>query len=103
MKKLLTAVAVLMLIAPAVQAQHYGGHGGGYRGGYERHEGYGYRGGYRNNWIGPVFGGALLGGALYGGYNYYNRPHCYTEGAIDYYGRPVYDDYGNAVLTTRCN
>jgi hypothetical protein len=85
MKRTIIALATMIALTGAADAQHRGHRG---------YSGHGYRGG----WAAPLVGGLLLGGALgYYGYQdrYYARPRCYIE-VIGY------DRYGREILERFC-
>lgn len=86
MKKILTIISLVALLAATVSPAYAWRRGYGYRGGY--YNGYGYRN-YNNNWgaaAGVGLGLGILGGAIaadqyYRNQQYYNNP---------YYGNPYY-------------
>ena len=88
MKKTLIALAAVLALTSAAQADGWN-HRGGYRGGY--------RGG--GNWVAPLVGGLILGGALgaMAQPRYYEqrRPlvnECWIQPVYDRYGRYIGDE-----------
>ena len=83
MKRTLIALATLIALTGAADAQHRG---------HRNYSGHGYRGG----WVAPLVGGMVLGGMGYYGYQryYQPRPVCWDEMVgYDRRGREVWQRF----------
>jgi len=106
MKKLITAIAAMSMIATPAFADGRGA-GGRAHGGFERHE---HRD--RGDWVLPLFGGLVIGGIITDTLHTNDRPVyetppqrlyiCQNEYVRDLYGNYVLDQFGRAILQQRC-